>query len=299
MTTSAIGLQLADIHKAADRIGKFVHRTPVFTCAYLNTLSGGRNLFFKAENLQKTGSFKARGATNAVQSAVEIARRNNETIAGFVTHSSGNHGQALAYAAQCASVKCAVVVPKGTASSKMSAIRSYGAELVLCEPNPQSRDDTCEQISKELGYRVVHPFDDYDVMAGQGTIGLEFIQQCPDLDAVLVPISGGGMTSGIATAIGDRCRVFAVEPLGKELEPSLVAKTRLWTGPAKFLDTVADSLRMQQPGRLTFPILCERAQPVVFSVSNEEMIEGMKLVFERMKVSRHFLSLSLSNPLYF
>ncbi len=121
-------------------------------------------------------------------------------VKGFVTHSSGNHGQALAYACKCAGKPCVVVVPRGTAASKTAAIQSYGAELVVCEPTPESRRNTCHEVADRRGYVVIHPYDNYDVMAGQGTIGKELLEDYPDLDAVLVPISGGGMSSGIATA---------------------------------------------------------------------------------------------------
>ncbi|CAG0895626.1 unnamed protein product [Cyprideis torosa] len=275
------------IEEAAKRLHGlgFVHETPVFQCHALDKMAGGcgRRLFFKAENLQKTGSFKARGASNAVL----LAMGDNPDLKGVVTHSSGNHGQAVAYAAGKAGISCAVVIPEGTPSNKAKAIQSYGAELYFCEASPAARKSTCASIARERGFEVIHPCDDHRVMAGQGTIATEFLRQVPDLDAIVVPISGGGMSSGICVAarhLRPECKVFLVEPQGKELGKSLKAKVRLWEGENRFLDTAAESIRSMQVGDLTFPILCELAESDVFTVSDQDMIEGVKLVMSRMKL---------------
>ncbi|XP_071512938.1 serine racemase-like isoform X2 [Panulirus ornatus] len=273
---------LKEVHEALSRIRGWVHRTPVLTSQNLNALAN-RQLYFKAENLQKTGSFKVRGACNAVM--LEKEKRPNSP--GVVTHSSGNHGQAVAYAAKCAGLPCSVVVPKGTPKVKCDAIKDYGANLVFCEATPEARKTTCAEIATKTGKAVIHPFDNYDVMAGQGTIALELLEEVPDLDVILVPISGGGMTSGIAVAtkgMQPNCRVYPVEPVGKLLQKCLESKQRLWPNPPRFINTIADAIRTQQVGDLTFPILCEYAEPKVFSVTDDQMIEGMKLAFERMKV---------------
>ncbi|KAG7171842.1 probable serine racemase isoform X2 [Homarus americanus] len=273
---------LKEVREAYMRISGCVHRTPVLKSQNLDSLAG-RQLYFKAENLQKTGSFKARGACNAV--LLEKEKRPNSP--GVVTHSSGNHGQAVAYAARCAGLPCSVVVPKGTPQVKCDAIRDYGAELVFCEASPASRNETCAEISSKTGRAVIHPFDNFDVMAGQGTIALELLEEVPDLDAVLVPISGGGMTSGIAVAtkgMQPNCKVYPVEPYGKLLQRCLQSKQRMWPNPPQFIDTIADAIRTQQVGNLTFPILCEYAEPKVFTITDDQMIEGMKLGFERMKM---------------
>ncbi|XP_042891086.1 probable serine racemase isoform X2 [Penaeus japonicus] len=280
MSTTGVGLQ--EVRAAYQRIQGWIHRTPVLTNEGLNRLSG-RKLFFKAENLQKTGAFKARGACNAVF----LEKEKNPKSPGVVTHSSGNHGQAVAYAAKCADLPCSVVVPKGTPKVKCDAIVSYGAELVFCEPSPAARKEVCAQIAEKTGKAIIHPFDNYNVMAGQGTIALELLEEVPDLDAILVPISGGGMTSGIAVAthgLNPNCRVHAVEPFGKELQRSLENKKRMWDNPPRFLETIADAIRTQQVGDLTFPILCEYAESKVFSVTDDQMIEGMRFIFERMKL---------------
>ncbi|XP_076040662.1 serine racemase-like isoform X1 [Oratosquilla oratoria] len=276
------GVKLKDIQAAANRIQNFVHYTPVMTNSTLDAIAG-RQLFFKTENLQKTGSFKARGACNAVF----LAKERKSDVPGVVTHSSGNHGQAVAYAAKCAGLPCSVVVPKGTPKVKCEAIQGYGANLVFCAPTPTDRKETCAKIAAETGKVIIHPFDDYNVIAGQGTIALELLEQVPDLDAILVPISGGGMTSGIAVAtksINPKCKVYPVEPKGKELQMCLENKKRLWPNPPAFLSTIADAIRTQQVGDLTFPILCDFAESVVFSVDDDGMVRGMRLVWERMKL---------------
>ncbi|KAK3848915.1 hypothetical protein Pcinc_044311 [Petrolisthes cinctipes] len=322
--TAPFGLN--EIKEALTRIRGWIHRTPIITSHQLDTLAG-RKLFFKTENLQKTGSFKVRGACNAVF----LEKEKNPDGPGVVTHSSGNHGQAVAYAAKCAGLACSVVVPEGTPKVKCDAIQHYGAELVFCQPSPAARKETCERIAEETGRAVIHPYDNYNVMAGQGTIALELLEEVPNLDAILVPISGGGMTSGIAVAahhMQPSCRVYAVEPFGKMLEQSLkskqrlwpnppqflntiadairtqqfvfsvfavepegkelqrclVSRKRLWSNPPKFLDTVADSIRIQQVGELTFPVLCQFAETQVFSITDDQMVEGMRLAMERTKM---------------
>ncbi|CAL4067384.1 unnamed protein product [Meganyctiphanes norvegica] len=277
-----MAVTISEVRAAYIRIHKWIHKTPVITSQTLDAMAG-RELYFKTENLQKTGAFKARGACNAVF----MEKEQNPQSAGVVTHSSGNHGQAVAYAAKCASLKCSVVVPKGTPKVKCDAITGYGANLVFCEPSPQSRKDTCAKIASETGQAIIHPFDNYNVMAGQGTIASEFHDQVPDLDAILVPISGGGMTSGIAVAtrgLRPQCKVYAVEPLGKDLQRSLEQKCRMWPNPPQFIDTIADAIRTQQCGDLTFPILCDYIESKVFTVTDDQMIEGMRLSMERLKM---------------
>ncbi|XP_033747473.1 probable serine racemase isoform X2 [Pecten maximus] len=296
---AAARVTLADIYRAHERILPHIHKTPVFTNSTFDKLIG-RNAFFKAENLQKTGSFKARGALNAVSrllqdtcssarpvSSVIALKERSPNVAGVVTHSTGNHGQALAWAASTVGLGCAVIVPRDTPQVKKDAITNYGAELVLCEPTPQSRQETCDKIAKERGLEFIPPFDHHDVIAGQGTIAMELLKQAPDLDAILVPVSGGGMSSGIAIAakaIKPGIKIFLVEAEGKMCEKSLRAGERLWPNPPRFLNTIADGIRMQHLGHLTWPILLELAEKDVFSLSDEDMIKGMKFAFQRMKL---------------
>jgi len=273
---------LTEIKAAAKRISGHVHRTPVMQSSYLDSISNNKQLFFKCENLQKTGSFKARGALNALKTMLETGKKINLVV----THSSGNHGQAVAWASQQLDLPCTVVVPEGTPQVKCDAIQGYGAALVFCTPTPTGRKETADKIATENDGTIVHPYDNYDVIAGQGTIGLELLEEVPDLDIILVPISGGGMTSGIALAaksLNPACQVVAVEPKGKELAKSLQEKERLWENPPQFLNTIAEGIMTQQVGHLTFPILCELVQKVV-TVTDKQMADGCKLVAQRMKL---------------
>lgn len=184
-----------DILAAENRISSYIHETPVFTSSTLNRAIG-RKVFFKAESFQKTGSFKARGALNAVLKQ----KAKNPNLHGVITHSSGNHGQALAWASTLTDLDCTVVVTKNTPKSKCQAITSYGANIVYCEPTYMDRIKTCDRISREKNIPYISSSDDYDIMAGQGTIATEFLNQVPQLDAIFVPVSGGGMAAGIAVA---------------------------------------------------------------------------------------------------
>jgi serine racemase len=272
---------IKNIENAYAKIKSTIHKTPIIKSKTVNSIVG-KNVFFKCENFQKTGSFKARGALNAVLSKLE----NSSSIKGCVTHSSGNHGQALAWAANYANIESVVVVPKGTPENKIQAIKGYNGRVEICEANPVARAEACERISQEECKVIIPPYDDYDVICGQGTLALEFLEQVPELDAILVPISGGGMISGIALyakALKPSIKIFGVEPEGKNLEESLRAKERLWTSNI-FLNTKAEAIRMQQCGQITFPIMCELIEKDVFTISDEEMINATKFAFERLKI---------------
>ncbi|GFO08981.1 serine racemase [Plakobranchus ocellatus] len=276
------GVGFNEVLKALQRISNFIHKTPVITSSEAN-LRTGRKLFFKCENQQKTGSFKTRGALNAVLKVKETS----SSCPGFVTHSSGNHGQALAWASRVAGLPCYVVVPSMAPEVKKSAIRGYGAQLVECGHLPQDRYDTCEQLQREKKLEFIPPYDHFDVIAGQGTISVEFLEQVPDLDAILIPISGGGLSSGIAIAakaIKPNIKIFLVTPKGKKMEECLRTGKRPWDGPPQYLNTIADGIRLQQTGYITTPILTELAEKEVFEMEEQEIIDGMKFAFERMKV---------------
>ena len=207
------------VQAAARRIQGVAHRTPVLTSSILDDKCGA-SVFFKAECFQKTGSFKFRGAYNSVMSLDDgIAGK------GVVTHSSGNHGQALAAAAQLRGIPATIVAPSTTAKSKLDAIKGYDARVVLCEPTQSARVSTMEAEAIAMGgATILPPYDHLDVISGQGTIATEFLEQVPDLDAILVPTSGGGMLSGVCTvtaALSPGTRSIAVEPQGKRLEEVL------------------------------------------------------------------------------
>ncbi|GAB6022423.1 hypothetical protein CHUAL_006538 [Chamberlinius hualienensis] len=274
-------ISIHHIKNAYERISSYIHKTPIFTCDTLNNLSG-RQLYIKSESFQKTGSFKARGALNAVLHAKETSSQ-----CGFVTHSSGNHGQGLAYACKISHLPCTVVVPEGTSEVKINAMKNYGAEVVVCESNPVAREATCKSIAESTGRKIIHPYDNYDVMAGQGTVALELLEQVPDLDAIIFPIGGGGLASGNAVtikSINPSCKIYLAEAFGKHLGPCLAAKQRLWPNPPQFVKTIADGTRVQAVGQLTFPVICDLCETDVFTVKDDEMIAAMKFLWERAKI---------------
>lgn len=287
MEVSSKSLTKESILDAYQRISVYLMKTPVHTSSTVNNLVG-KNVFFKCENFQKTGSFKARGALNGVLSKISKSE-NVDKYNGFVTHSSGNHGTALAWACKTENIPCTVVVPNDTPLNKIEAIKSYDAKLEFCKPNPKSREDVANRLVQEQKLLIVKPYDDYDVMAGQGTIAVEFLEQIPYLDAILVSVSGGGLISGIsvyAKSVNPLIRIFAVEPVGKRLSECLKTSKRNLDGktPA-FLNTKAEGIRTEMCGELTFPILKDHVQADdVFTVSDEEMIEATKFVFKRMKM---------------
>ena len=270
-------ISIGDIRDAAERIAPYVHRTPVMTSRALDAMFGAE-IYFKCENLQKVGAFKARGAVNAVmQLDVHQAR------AGVVTHSSGNHAQALAYAAGLRGLPCTIVMPHTAPSVKIEAVRGYGATIVFCEPTLESRLHTMEEISRRTGAHVIPPSDDDRIMAGQGTVGLELCEQVEGLDIVMAPVGGGGLLGGIATA------VRAMQPsawiIGAEPAIAADAKESLETGllqpPANSM-TIADGLRTGL-GDLTFVQLQAMGVEIV-TASEESIRRGTLLVMERLKL---------------
>ncbi|CAC5380323.1 SRR [Mytilus coruscus] len=193
-----------------------------------------------------------------------------------VTYSSGNHGQATAWASRMSGVACSVVIPKKASKVKAEAIKGYGGELIFCEPYQAARKETCDKIAEEKGYAIVHTAD-YDIIAGQGTMAVELLEELPDLDAILVSASGGGTISGIsiaAKAINKNVKVFMVEPEGKMAEKCMRSGERLWPNPPKILDTIADGISQQQLGHLTFPIICDLVEKDVFTVLVIEAASG-------------------------
>ena len=267
---------MSDVASAAERIRPLVRRTPVLTAASLDARFGAR-LFFKCENFQRVGAFKFRGACNAVQSlSVDEAAR------GVATHSSGNHGAALALAARLRGVPCTVVVPRNAPTAKLAAVRGYGAEVVLCEPTLEARETTLAGVIADTGAFVVHPYDDARVIAGQGTAALELREEVPDLDVVLVPIGGGGLAAGAALALSEPSRVcvVAVEPAGADdAYRSLKGGERL---PSVNPRTIADGL-LTGLGVRNFPLLQRHLDDIV-RVSEEAIVQAMRLVWERMKI---------------
>jgi threonine dehydratase len=270
-------LSLALVREAHTRIRRYINRTPVLTSARLDALSGA-SLFFKCENLQKTGAFKARGATNAVLSlSDEEARR------GVVTHSSGNHAAALARAASLRAISAYIVMPSNSPRAKQDSVRRYGGEIVLCEPTLEARERTARQVAGRTGAAFIHPYNDLRVMAGQGTTALELLEDVPDLDFILCPVGGGGHLSGIAVAakaLNPAIRVVGVEPSGAaDAQLSFRAGHII---PCVSPDTIADGLRTSL-GEKTFAEI-QRHVDDIMTVSDEKIVQAMRLIWEVMKI---------------
>jgi len=268
---------IQDIRAAAERIRPYVHRTPVLTCSTLDRLCDAE-LFFKCENLQKAGAFKVRGATNAVFSLTD-----EEAARGVATHSSGNHAAALALAARWRGIRAYVVMPENAPQVKRNAVGGYGAEITYCRPTLPAREETLAEVVAHTGAAVVHPYNEYRVIAGQGTAALELLDQAPHLDVVMAPVGGGGLLSGTALTVAALSPHTAV--IGAEPEKADDAYRSLQAGrilPQEHPDTIADGLRTSLGDR-TFPIIQRHVRGIV-TVSEEAIVEAMRLVWERMKL---------------
>jgi threonine dehydratase/serine racemase len=270
---SDYAVDLAAIHAAARRIAEFVHRTPVMTCSTLDALAG-RKMFFKCENLQKVGAFKYRGATNAVQRLTDA-----EAARGVVTHSSGNHAQALALAARVRGIPAHIVMPRTAPAVKRNAVEGYGGIVTQCEPNLAARESTAAEIVARTGGTLIPPFDHPDVIAGQGTAALELLEEIPDLDAVIAPVGGGGLISGVAIAAEGR-RVFAAEPLGADDAARSKAAGRFL--PQTSPNTIADGL-LTSLGEFTWPVVRDKVERII-TVTDDQIRAAMRLIWERMKL---------------
>lgn len=268
---------LNDIHVARERIAARIHRTPVMTSEALDEIAGAR-LFFKCENLQKTGSFKIRGATNAVLSLSE-----QEAEKGVVTHSSGNHAAALSCAARWRGIRAYIVMPSNSPQAKKDAVRAYGGEITECEPTLAAREATAAEILARTGANLVHPYDDARVIAGQGTAALELLEEVPDLDVILAPVSGGGLLSGISLATKatrPQIRVIGAEPANADDARRSLASGKIEGASSR--QTMADGLRATL-SPLTFSILHNHVDEI--ALAEEEEIAGtMRLIWERMKL---------------
>ena len=270
-------VDLGAIRDAARRIAGLARRTPVLTCGTLDRLAG-RSLFFKCEQFQKVGAFKFRGACNAV-------RRLDEATAarGVVTHSSGNHAQALALAARQRGIPAHIVMPENSSPVKRRAVEEYGGQVVLCAANLAARETTAADVLRRTGATLIPPYDHPDVIAGQGTAALELLEEVPDLDAIVAPVGGGGLLAGTALAargINPVLRIIAAEPRGADDAARSKASGRLipQTGP----QTIADGLRTSL-GELTWPVLRDLVERVV-TVREDEIVAAMRLAWERAKL---------------
>jgi len=262
---------MADIREAGSRIAGITARTSLIPFQY-----DGRTLYLKPENQQPIGAFKLRGAYNKIASLSDEERSH-----GVITYSSGNHAQGVAYAARALKTKAVIVMPSNAPQVKLEATRALGAEIVLVGPSGVERQIKAEELSAEHGYVIVPPYDDEKIIAGQGTAGLEIAEDLPDVDLVLVPIGGGGLISGVSTAIKSlkpKARVIGVEPeIAADAQASLRAGHIVKWPPEKVLSTCADGLRAQYVGALTFEHLRRYVDDVV-TVSEDEIIEAVRIL---------------------
>lgn len=275
--TNVVAPDLKAIREAHQRISNRIHRTPVFTCSSLDEIAGAR-IFFKCENFQKTGSFKIRGATNAVFSLTD-----EEAKQGVVAPSSGNHAAALALAARWRGIPAWLVMPSNSSAAKKSAVKAYGGHITECESTVASREATTANIIKQTGAHLVHPYNDPRVIAGQGTAALELLDEVPDLDFILAPVSGGGLLSGTTIAAKSICP--GVRVIGGEPSSADDAFRSLKSGkiePASTSETIADGLRATLCP-LTFAILHDQVDSIAL-VEEADIVSTMLLLWERAKL---------------
>ena len=266
-----------DIIESAERIASYTHNTPVLTSQAINNLAGAE-LFFKCENFQKMGAFKMRGATNAI-----LQLSNAQKQKGVVTHSSGNFAQALALAAKSLGIKAYIVMPSNAPEVKKKAVKGYGGMITECTPTLEAREHTAQQIQQEKGATFVHPFNDFNVILGNASAGKELLDIHPELDYIIVPVGGGGLVSGTALSalsFSENCTVIGAEPFEvddayRSLEAGEIVHNTT-------TNTVADGLKTSL-GDITFNIIKNHVSEII-RVTEEEIIEAMRLIWERMKI---------------
>lgn len=270
-------LTLDSIRAAHQRIRDKINRTPVLTSETLDAAAGAK-LFFKCENLQKVGAFKARGATNAVFSLTDA-----EAVRGVATHSSGNHAAALARAARLRAIPAYIVMPSNSPKAKVASVRRYGGEVIFCEPTLAARELTAAEVIARTGATLIHPYDDLRVMAGQGTATVELLEDAPDLDLLLCPVGGGGLLSGSAVAaksFGRNLQVIAVEPARADDAYRSFEAGRLIAPTST--DTIADGLRTGLSAR-TFAHIQRHVDRIV-TVPDDAIVSAMRMLWEVMKI---------------
>lgn len=268
---------LDDIRAAHARIQSFIHRTPILTSSAINEIAGCE-LFFKCENFQKVGAFKARGAANAVMKLTP-----QERAKGVATHSSGNHAAALARAASVAGIPSYIVMPCNAPEIKKKAVKGYGGEIIECEPNLKARETTLEEVVAKTGATFIPPYDFLDVIEGQATCALEFMEDQPDLDIIMAPVGGGGLLGGTALTahyLNPNVEVIAGEPTGADdaFQSFHAGKIIPQTGP----NTIADGL-LTSLGKLNFELIQKYVDDILLA-TDPQIIEAMRLIYERMKI---------------
>jgi len=288
---------LTDIKSTHERIKPFIHKTPVLTSRQLNRIFECE-MFFKCENFQKAGAFKFRGATNAVQLLTKEERKR-----GVVTHSSGNHAGALSLAASMNGVKSYIVMPENAPEVKVNAVKGYGAEITFCKPTLQSREETARGIIEKTGAVLVHPYDNYNVICGQGTAAVELLEDINDIEIIVAPVGGGGLLSGTATAaraVNGKIKIMGAEPLNAN--DAWKSFTSGILTPSVNPSTIADGL-LTSLSELTFSIIRKNVDDI-YTVKEDSIIECMLLVWERMKIviepsSATVLAVIRENPGFF
>ena len=266
-----------DIEKAHQRISDHIHNTPILTSDSLDNELGS-NLFFKCENFQKTGSFKIRGATNSI-----LQLNDTEIKNGIITTSSGNHGAAVAFIADKIGTSSKIIMPNNTPKNKIENVQRYGGEIFYCEPNIKSREDTLEKMIQKSGRSIIHPYNNEKIIAGQGTVAKELIEKVPDLDAIICPVSGGGLLSGTLLAaknLKPGIKVFGAEPENADDTYRSILNNKIMSNETT--DTIADGLRAQV-GTVTFPIIKENVDKILL-VSEEMIISSMYMIWQRLKI---------------
>lgn len=267
---------LGAVRSAAKRIAKLAHRTPIETCTTLDRIAGCR-LFFKCEHLQKVGAFKFRGACHAV-----LRLDDRRAARGVVTHSSGNHGQALALAARLRGIPAHIVMPSNASPTKRAAVLEYGGIVHTCLPTLADREATVAAVQDDTGATFVHPYDDPDVISGQGTAALELLEQVADVDAIVVPVGGGGLISGVCTvasALRPALRVIGAEPQGAD-DAARSKAAGEWI-PQDAPHTIADGL-LTSLGKQTWPYVRDKVYEII-TVSDDEIVHAMRLAWQRAK----------------
>ena len=265
------------VELAAKTIAPYIHRTPVLTNKSINELTG-IDFYFKCENFQKIGAFKIRGGMNATLSLSPAQLKN-----GIATHSSGNHAQALAYAAKTLGIKAYIVMPKSSPQVKVDAVRGYEANVIICESNQAAREAALDKVVAETGAEFIHPYDDYRVITGQATCVKELIEEVPDLEIVITPVGGGGLLSG--TCLGAQFFKPGLKVYGGEPEGAADAVLSLQSGKvekAPYINTIADGL-LTTLSEQTLAIIKEHVTDILL-VSEEEIIAALRLIYERMKI---------------
>lgn len=266
-----------ELDLVADNLKPYIHRTPVMTSRLINEMTGSE-IFFKCENFQKTGSFKIRGAMNAV-----LSLNNEQKSKGVITHSSGNFAQALAYAAKQAGIKAKIVMPETVVPAKRDAVLGYGAEIIYSGSKPADREIKCEEVRNETGALFIHPSNDLNVIKGHSSCAIELFRDTETLDAVFTPVGGGGLISGIALGFKNfspESKIYGGEPLNADDAYQSMKAGKII--PVKDPDTIADGLRTSL-GDVTFPIIMKNVSDI-FTVTEDEIVYAMRQVWERMKI---------------